>query len=167
VPAISAGMRETIRSSRSTCGLPLTSLATISESLTPASWRLCQPVPSNLAIRRGDRMSNWQDMMRYCCTRTSKLFGQPCSITRGRRLSFSPSMIRTGVRSRRVGRSSPNGESGRNRMALASSPGRVRSRAAAVIAPLEKPIATAPWRARQDHGARGRCRLRRSTDQPR
>ena len=60
----------------------------------------------------------------------------------GRRLSLSPSMISTDILSRRLGGSSVNGDSGRNRMAPARSLGRVRSSAADMIAPSENPIAT-------------------------
>lgn len=65
--------------------------------------------------------------------------GQP--ETTGRSTAVLLPMIKIGVPCSLVGRSSRNGDSGRNRMAPTSSPGRVRSRAAAIMAPLEKPMA--------------------------
>jgi hypothetical protein len=51
------------------------------------------------------------------------------------------SMIRTGVPAKLGGWSSRKGESARNRIAPARSSGRVRRRAAAMMAPIEKPMA--------------------------
>jgi hypothetical protein len=55
-------------------------------------------------------------------------------------ISVSP-LISTGLPSKRVGGSWVDGESGLNMMARATSLGRVGSSAAAMIAPLEKPMA--------------------------
>ena len=68
-------------------------------------------------------------------------YRRPDPLTVDLRVSFSPSMISTGLPSKRVGGSWVNGDSDRNRMAPVSRLGRVRSSAAAMIAPLEKPMA--------------------------
>jgi hypothetical protein len=90
-------------------------------------------VPTCSVQSRGSsRWSNVQpaDMVRHRRTSLGQALGQSSTITRRTSAVLVASMIRTGIRSRRVGRSSRKGDSGRNRIAPTSSPGRVRSRTA-------------------------------------
>ena len=95
---------------------------------------------AGLAIHRGDRMSNRQDMMGDRRASMGQARGQSRSITRGS-AAVLPTVHDHDRRAiQMVGRSALNGDSGRNRMAPASSPGRVRSRAAAAIERLCRAI---------------------------
>ncbi len=80
-------------------------------------------------------------MMRYCGAGRVRRSASRAPSPGDRRLSFSPSMIRTGVPSNRTDRSVGKGDSGRNRTAPANSVGSVSNMAAVMIAPLEKPTA--------------------------
>jgi hypothetical protein len=85
-------------------------------------------VPTCSVQSRGSsRWSNVQpaDMVRHRRTSLGQALGQSSTITRRTSAVLVASMIRTGIRSRRVGRSSRKGDSGRNRIAPTSSPGRV------------------------------------------
>ena len=80
-------------------------------------------------------------MMRHRRTSAGQALGRPYSITGG----SAAILLAVDDQNRRAVQTDrqviPEWRQRRNRMAPASSPGRVRSRAAAIMAPLEKPIA--------------------------
>jgi hypothetical protein len=80
----------------------------------------CQPLPRDQAIQVGDRVADGYDTTRDRGASTGQALGQLSPIAWRSATIFLPSMIRTGVPSRRVGRWCRKGESGGNSMAPAS-----------------------------------------------
>ena len=106
-----------------------------------ASGHEPHPLRCNPPVHRSDRMSNWQHVMRHRCTSTGKSLGQSSTVTRRSATVLLPVddqrryPVQAGWQIMADRRERAKQDSARQEL------GRVRSRAAAMMAPLEKPMA--------------------------